>query len=164
MAASVDIARRAFLRGRPKPPPSVRPPWAIAEAPFVESCTRCDACRDACPERIIHAGDGGYPELDFATGGCTFCGACADVCPEPIFHHVRDAVPWRHVVSVGDDCLARGGIYCMSCKDACQFTAIDFTRERMPTPSLNTTRCTGCGECIATCPADAIAVDHDVAT
>ncbi len=52
---------------------------------FIDDCTRCGRCRDACEMKIIVNGDGGYPTVDFHIDECTFCYQCAEVCPEPIF-------------------------------------------------------------------------------
>ena len=65
----VDASRRGFFRGRPRPKAENRPPWALAEALFVDRCTRCNDCLSACPEHILVASDGGFPTVDFKRGG-----------------------------------------------------------------------------------------------
>ncbi len=62
------------------------------------------------------------------------------------------------VAAIGDACLAGAGIHCQSCGDACPEAAIRF-RPRLggpPLPEVAPDRCTGCGDCAAVCPADAV--------
>jgi ferredoxin-type protein NapF len=153
-----DLARRSLLRGRAPSPPPVRPPWARLDA-FEDLCTRCRKCAAACPEQIVVRGDGGFPALDFSRGECTFCGACADACPEPLFKR-RAAVPWQARAVIDDKCLAARGIVCRTCRDECPADAVTFELApgRVAQPRVQLDRCTGCGACVATCPADAIKI------
>jgi ferredoxin-type protein NapF len=60
---------------------------------------------------------------------------------------------------IGSACLARRGVACMSCRDACPEDAIRFTLARGGAlPAVEPGRCTGCGECALVCPAAAIQV------
>jgi ferredoxin-type protein NapF len=99
----------------------------------------------------------GRVAIDFEPGECTFCSACATACPEPVFAAPR---VMQHVAAISDACLARRGVTCMSCRDACPEDAIRLR----PAPAARSCRsgrgaaCTGCGACIAPCPSDAIAI------
>ncbi len=158
-AQSIDRSRRALLRGRlrDRGAPPRRPPWAVEG--FEDACTRCGACADACPQGIIINGDGGFPEVDFThgQGECTFCAACVEACPEPAFDVERDP-PWDVTARIGEACLARSGIHCQSCGEVCGYDAISFTLAvgLPPQPVVEPEACTGCGACVAVCPADAI--------
>ncbi|WP_420566394.1 ferredoxin-type protein NapF [Thalassobaculum sp.] len=167
--AEPDRARRAFLKGvfhrrAPKAEPEpLRPPWTDTGR-LLDACTRCGDCLPACPEQILVAGDGGFPEVDFGAGSgeCTFCGACALACPAEVF--VSDRKPaWnvRAVISK-ERCLAVAGVHCEACRDACGEAAVRF-RPRLggpPRPELDPDRCTGCGACAGPCPADAITLQE----
>ena len=52
------------------------------EMPIIDrsSCTRCGACIDICPDRILVADTSGRPEID--AEHCMLCGHCAALCPE----------------------------------------------------------------------------------
>ena len=145
--------RRSFLRGRLSPDYLVRPPWTRENA-LRDACTACGACVEACPQNIIALGNG-LPVITF-TDECTACGRCADACEEPIFD--RALAPFPHVAAISPGCFAVRGIVCQSCGDACPEMAIRFDlRMGGPAlPSIHAERCTGCGACIAACPADAI--------
>ncbi|WP_157669827.1 ferredoxin-type protein NapF [Chitinibacter sp. GC72] len=155
---SVDQSRRSLLFGR-KPvaqsPVVFRPPWAIAQ--FGEHCTRCNACVEACPTRMIVRGDGGFPELDFTRGECNFCGECRTACPTPA---LSAAQPWQQaiVIEIANRCLAEQGVECRVCGESCDARAIRFILQpgKVAQPQLDPEACTGCGACIAPCPSQAI--------
>jgi ferredoxin-type protein NapF len=158
---SVDPGRRSFLRGRRRPaPPAIRPPWSQSEDHFTALCTRCGACSAACPEGIIQAGDGGFPEINFILGECSFCGACADACPAPLFDRSDTARPWELTAIIGETCFATRGIVCRSCQDVCPHAAIRFTLAPggIAHAHVDAGSCTGCGACVSACPAGAIAI------
>jgi ferredoxin-type protein NapF len=55
-------------------------------------------------------------------------------------------------------CLADRGVECRLCGDACEPRAIRFRPARggIAALALDAAACTGCGECLATCPVGAI--------
>lgn len=161
---SVSLPRRGFLRGRIRTvTPGLRPPWALAETEFVERCTRCDACLQACPSSIVVHGDGAYPVVDFGRGECTFCGDCVEACEPAALRRAEHAAPWALKAAVGGKCLAMQGVECRVCGEICGHSAIRF-RPRIggvALPELDPETCNGCGACVAPCPAQAIAMESN---
>ncbi len=140
--------------------PTLRPPWALAEDDFVARCTRCDECVWACPTGVLAKGRGGFPLVNFARGECTFCGKCVVVCePRALVRREAEA-PWAVAAEIGSACLALKGVVCRSCGDRCEARAIRFrlARRGVSRPVLDADACTGCGACVAVCPARAIAM------
>lgn len=126
---------------------------------FVASCDRCDDCIRACPERVIRAGSGGFPEMDFSSRGCSLCGECVRVCAgKALKGDPADDKPWALVAEIAQGCLARRGVVCRSCGEACGDGAIRF-RLRVggaADPLLDRNACTGCGACVGICPVRAV--------
>ena len=162
MAASVT--RFEFLRGNltemrgPR-----RPPWALDGERFLEACEPCDKCRRACPERILFEGRDGTPELTFQRTGCTFCAKCAEACPTGALV-LRDSetgeprAPWSQTADIANHCLSLVGTTCRICGERCERGAITFKLVvgGIALPVVETAMCTGCGDCHAPCPVDAI--------
>lgn len=155
MATAPDPTRRALLFGTRSAATPIRPPWALAEAGFLEACTACGACVEQCPEQVLSVGAGRHPVFDPHLGECTFCGACAQACPTRALDRAGDA--WTLRALAGDACLARLGVVCSSCRDACPEQAVRFPLQaRIPVPVVDADRCTGCGACVGVCPVDAM--------
>ncbi|MBY5992900.1 ferredoxin-type protein NapF [Ferrimonas balearica] len=135
--------------------PLFRMPHLVEERHFVELCTRCDACVEACETGVIVRGDGGFPELDFQRAECSFCEACNTACPEPLFLP-KSVAPWPYRARLGESCLPLSGIECRSCADACEAQAIRFTPTAGAALPTLTEDCTGCGACLPRCPGQAL--------
>lgn len=144
-----------------EPPP--RPPWApIDDAHFTALCTRCSECVRACPRAVLHIGDGGYPQIRFTERGCSLCGDCVRACLPQALRRVEGAAPWTSSARIGADCLARRRVECRVCGEACGVGAIRFRPSRggVSQPESDAARCTGCGDCVAVCPAGAVSIQR----
>jgi ferredoxin-type protein NapF len=62
------------------------------------------------------------------------------------------------VAVIGEACLARRGVVCRSCGDACPERAIRFPPllGHVALPVVVADACTGCGDCVAVCPVAAV--------
>lgn len=141
---------------------AVRPPWALEEAGFVDSCTRCFNCAQACPSHLIVKGEGGFPKMSFLRQGCDYCEACVQACPEIAlsFTQQNQQQPWQQLAIINQNCFSARGIICRSCSEVCESQAIEFKLlvGGASQVSIKTATCNGCGECIHVCPAEAIQI------
>ncbi len=162
----LGVSRRNFLNGQFRAPDPIHPPWAVVTPAFTQKCSRCDACIDACPEKILHRGGGGFPEVVFSRGECTFCKKCLEVCRDRALVRISDQLPWTIKAEISDSCIVAKGVVCRSCLEQCEPVAIRFHYEggRMSKPHLSHERCTGCGACVRPCPVGAVQIVAPTAT
>ncbi|WP_417822167.1 ferredoxin-type protein NapF [Terasakiella sp.] len=155
------VSRRTLLFGRSGltgREDAIRPPWSVPGDAFAKKCTGCGECVRACPEGILTIDNTNLAEVDFSKGECTFCRDCVVACADGALVVLDPQTPWSLHISIEGKCLAMKGIECRACDDQCEPRAIFFR----PTPGsvaslhLDKDLCTGCGACIASCPADAI--------
>ena len=156
------IQRSKFLRGQFTNTAVIRPPWSIDESRFVDTCTRCYKCAEACPSNLIVKGTGGYPEISFQRHGCDYCQACVQSCTDEalLLTSNKTQLPWLQQAEISELCFSSRGIVCRSCAEVCETSAIKFTPVIGGTSqiNLNATACNGCGECVHVCPAHAIKI------
>ncbi|GLS83842.1 ferredoxin-type protein NapF [Paraferrimonas haliotis] len=157
MSPLPDLSRRRLLSRDQALP--VRLPWLQSEQAFIDACTRCGDCIDACPNDLIKKGRGGFVEVSFSNNECTFCKACVEVCTVDMFTDFEQS-PWPYYAQISESCLTYSQVVCQSCKDACDPRAITIKPVigRIATPSIDVNSCTSCGACISVCPSDAIAI------
>lgn len=160
------FSRRAFVRGRAarSAVAGLRPPWALPELAFQRACTRCDDCIRVCPTHVLVRGEGGFPTVNFSQGECTFCGDCVRACRPGALRVEDGGAAWHYRARINEACLAKGNVECRICGEACGVGAIRFRLRvgGVPLPELDVAACTGCGACVAPCPAQAISVMQDV--
>ena len=154
--------RKQLLRGQFNAEHIIRPPWSIEEPDFVDTCTRCYQCAEACPSHLIIKGMGGFPEMTFRRQGCDYCEACVRACPENALIQTPEnqQSAWSQQAIINDECFASRGIVCRSCGEVCESRAIEFKLVVGGNSqiNLNTAVCDGCGECVHVCPAHAIKI------
>jgi len=155
------VSRRQFLRADFSSRRSaLRPPWSMAEEPFLQQCDGCARCAEACDTHVIVLTNG-FPRIDFLNGECTFCKRCAEACPTGALQRpLGGQTPWTITAQINNDCLAHQGVVCLVCKEFCEARAISFPLKsgQTATPVMDAAQCTGCGACVAPCPTRAISM------
>ncbi|MCW8835554.1 MAG: ferredoxin-type protein NapF [Rhodospirillales bacterium] len=145
---------------------AIRPPHALTEGLFVETCDRSGACVRACPAKIVTKGRGGFPTVDFSNGECTFCMDCVRACRSGALDRraLEDeaTAAWTLKATITDACLALRGVTCRTCGEFCDSSAIRFRLVvgGSAIPEINFSACSGCGACIAPCPVAAVKPDY----
>lgn len=161
-----EIGRFDLLRGNfGLSKPIIRPPWALPEIRFQDVCTGCDDCIEACPTSILHKARGGYPVVDFSENECTFCGDCVKACKPGALLVESDTAPWNLTATINSSCLSAKGVTCRVCGEQCETSAITFklALDGKANPSIDSSRCTGCGACVAPCPVQSVEIHMEEA-
>jgi MauM/NapG family ferredoxin protein len=135
----------------------LRPPGAIDESAFTQTCSRCGTCVSVCPAhciRIHPAIARGAPYIDVAQNPCVVCdGApCMRDCPSgallpiPIIDINMGTAIWDLPA-----CLRTRGEACQICVDLCPIgsMAIEVQNNRIV---VHESGCVGCGVCEHHCP------------
>ncbi len=150
----------------------LRPPGAIDEAAFLDTCYRCGSCADHCPADAISlfssdappgtasANLKGTPYIEPSERACVICDelACMKACPSGALRLVeRTAIRIGMAIVDHAVCVRAGGEACTICVDMCPIgrDAIrvgDDGRIEVIDPSCSGLGCTGCGVCEERCP------------
>lgn len=141
----------------------VKPAGALSLANFSSRCTACQLCVSQCMEHVLRPSTKierlMQPEMDYSVGYCRpACTRCSEVCPagaiQPVAKEEKTAISVGRAVVVHWNCLSGQGEQCGACARHCPAEAItmeDFGGHLIP--SVNESRCIGCGKCEYYCPA-----------
>ena len=145
----------------------LRPPGALEEKAFLDTCFRCGACSDSCPAKcitLLQSDDEelrGTPTIDPDISACVVCDelACMKACPSGALVLVDRFAIQMGLARVNHDvCVRSRGEDCRICVERCPIgaTAIgigDDGRVRVIDPEKNNgLGCVGCGVCQFYCP------------
>ena len=150
-----------------KPKPLLRPPGALPEQTFLETCERCGKCIESCPADAIrpleHADSqlAGTPYIDPDLQPCVVCSslACMEVCPSGALQKLTVGEIKIGLARVNHEtCLRTRKIDCRFCVDCCPVgtEAIHFDVENRV--EVKPSGCVGCGLCQYHCPTDPKAI------
>jgi|SRR5579885_1977202 ferredoxin-type protein NapG len=151
------VKHRDASREKPKPTEPVRqdwlrPPGAVGEALFLERCTQCGDCIEACPFESIKAAPGGTPVLFPDESPCHLCDdfPCIAACETDALLPVFSREEVRMGLAVVTHRLCTAGQGCHACVSSCPTEALsmDFGAFRL---DVRADRCVGCGHCEMVC-------------
>jgi ferredoxin len=146
----------------------VLPPGADNKKTFSSLCTRCYACVNVCPTKILtvefpknaDVARWFQPEMNGYKGTCQeSCNNCTQVCPVGAIKKL--SFKEKHSTQIGiaevnkSKCIAwNDGEYCMVCDEFCPYRAIDVnpSESGLARPVVNPEICRGCGICQNACP------------
>ena len=149
---------------KPAPAPPVpeywlRPPGALDEKEFNDTCSRCGECVRACPVQCIQMDStgnqgAGLPYIDPNAAACTMCDelACMAICPTgALMPTLRDLIDMGTAMVRESTCLRTAGQDCTLCVDHCPMgsAALGLLDGRV---RVIEDGCTGCGRCEHECP------------
>lgn len=155
-----DRGAAGFAPTETRPFRRLRPPGALAEQDFLNACTRCDACFDACPvDAIVPVPDGrldaGTPRIVASEAACAVCSdfRCSTVCEPGALLPIHALAEIEMGLARVDPqhCVTFHGQACDACVTACptQPPAVNLVDGR---PAVDLRTCIGCGLCEQLCP------------
>ena len=146
----------------PPEPARLRPPGAIDEATFLDTCFRCDQCAKACPADAIFplgrdAGEArGTPVIDPDLAPCVVCDGlqCMQVCESGAL--ARLIAPQQIKMGLAEVyeslCVRTAGETCTICVDRCPMGEAALHLDGNGPPIVEAGGCVGCGVCQNVCP------------
>jgi ferredoxin-type protein NapG len=151
----------------------IRPPFALGESEFLENCTRCDKCIEACPHGVLFAlppelGNraAATPAMDLLDRGCHMCAdwPCVGACepdalrlPDPGEGPPPSPAKFAEVRIDTETCLPYLGPECGACADSCPVPGALSWQDGLR-PVIDEEICTGCALCRQACILDPKAI------
>lgn len=165
LGAAWAAAALRWSKAGEKPP--MRPPGAVDDPEFSGLCVRCGNCIRVCPSQILKPdlGDNGIgafltPVVDLKTDYCREdCVRCTEACPTGAI--ARLDLETKKTACLGvvrvdmDICLLGNERECAICRMRCPYEAIRYVFNEtsyLLTPTIDASRCNGCGACQVFCP------------
>ncbi len=156
-------------KNNPAPATRITPPGSLSLRNMHRSCIACQLCVQACPGGVLVPSMAPerfmQPEMRYNETYCRpECNACSSVCPSgairPISLVEKSSTQIGHAEWHSELCIpVTVGDKCNNCARHCPagaITMVDYTVSEGVTvqvPSVDRSRCIGCGACQALCPA-----------
>jgi len=148
----------------------LRPPGAMIEKDFLDSCLRCGECMKVCPSNalqpaVFQSGFEGLftPVLTPRIGACEEqCNLCGQVCPTGAVRKL--SLEEKQYATIGNATIERTlciaweqGKVCLICDEVCPYDAVEFRlvedeKGAVKRPFVIEDKCVGCGQCEKGCP------------
>jgi ferredoxin-type protein NapG len=145
----------------PAEKPRFRPPGALPEAEFLDTCSRCGKCVESCPADAIQPTQSSQPKLagtpyiDPDAQPCVVCDslACMQVCPSGALQVLSVDNIKIGLAAVNDStCLRTKGVDCRYCVDSCPLGEKAIRLDPQGRVEVISAGCVGCGVCQYECP------------
>jgi ferredoxin-type protein NapG len=157
LSASAPATGRS--QGRSQALHWIRPPGALGEKEFAETCSKCGICVEVCPAHAIKidasgARGGGLPFIVPSEMACVVCDGlhCMQNCPSgaltftPAVEIDIGTAHWHP-----ESCVRRLGEDCRICVDQCPLGTAAILLDEGKIKVIED-GCTGCGVCEQQCP------------
>lgn len=148
---------------------ALKPAGSISLRHFSRHCTACQLCVAECPNGVLRPSgslsDFMQPGMSYERGYCRpECTRCSEVCPTGAIHSVtpseKSSIHIGKAVWISDNCIVNTeGVSCGHCASHCPAGAILLVHKdlgdpgSLKIPSVDESRCIGCGACENLCPA-----------
>ena len=173
IAAAISGAATSFLAyGHPsrllRDPGLIRPPGALPEELFLDTCIRCGSCMRVCITNTLQpcSLETAFtrlwtPYLNQRLAPCeATCNLCGQVCPTQAIRRLPLAE--KVVAKIGTAYIDRRRCLsweydrlCLICDEQCPYDAIDLVEEGgLKCPVVYEHKCSGCGMCESKCPVE----------
>lgn len=144
------------------------PPGSLSAANMARHCTACQLCVAECPNDVLRPSTDPLtfmqPTMSYERGYCRpECTRCSEVCPTGAINEItradKSSTQIGHAVWIKKNCIVvTDGVECGNCARHCPVGAIDMVEltvgdSIVEVPSVNASRCIGCGACENLCPA-----------
>jgi ferredoxin len=145
------------------------PPGSLSAKNMATRCTACQLCVSECPNGVLRPSTDFMtlmqPTMSYERGYCRpECTRCSDVCPtgaiRPITKDEKASTQIGHAVWLKDNCVCvTDDMDCGNCERHCPTGAIQMVplvpddEYSVYIPTIDETRCIGCGACENLCPA-----------
>lgn len=155
-------------KNNPAPATHITPPGSISLRNMHNRCIACQLCVQACPGSVLVPSMNlrrfMQPEMRYNETYCRpECNACSSVCPagaiRPISLEEKSSTQIGHAEWHSELCIpVTVGDKCNNCAHHCPagaITMVDYTLAEgvsVQVPSIDRSRCIGCGACQALCP------------
>ncbi|MDE0300563.1 MAG: 4Fe-4S dicluster domain-containing protein [Candidatus Poribacteria bacterium] len=139
----------------------LRPPGALSEAGFLDTCQRCGHCVESCPAEAIQVYESnnpllsGTPYIDPNSQPCVVCTslACMQVCPSGALQPLAADQIQIGLAEVNyDTCLRTQEVECTYCVDRCPMGETAIRLDTQNRIQVIASGCVGCGVCQYECP------------
>lgn len=147
----------------------LKPAGSISLRHFANHCTACQLCVAECPNGVLRPSGNiitlMQPEMSYERGYCRpECTRCSEVCPTEAIRLVtsteKSSIHIGKAVWIADNCVVNtDGVSCGHCASHCPTGAVFLVPKdsdapaSLKIPSVDESRCIGCGTCENLCPA-----------